>query len=51
MINRRRQAGSIEGLFGGLANLVEKLGDLAEKGEQLKREGNFDVQGEGKNFK
>lgn len=51
MINRKRQAGSVEGLFGGLANLVEKLGDLAEKGEQLKREGNFDVQSEGKNFK
>lgn len=51
MINRRRQRGSVDGLLGGLANLVQKLGELAEKGEQLKREGNFDIQGEGKNFK
>lgn len=51
MINRRRQTGSVEGLLGGLANLVGKLGELAEKGEQLKREGNFDIQGEGKNMK
>lgn len=51
MINRRRQTGSIDGFLGGLANLVEKLGDLAEKGDQLKREGNFDIQSEGKNFK
>lgn len=49
--NRKRQRGSIEGLLGGLSNLLEKLGDLAEKGEQLKREGHFEVQGEGKNFK
>jgi HSP20 family protein len=50
-INRSRQRGSIEGLLGGLANLVDKLGDLAEKGEQLKREGNFDIQSEGKEGK
>jgi HSP20 family protein len=50
-INRSRQRGSIEGLLGGLANLVDKLGDLAEKGEQLKREGNFDIQSEGKDGK
>jgi HSP20 family protein len=52
MINRRRQTGSIDGFLGGLTNLVERLGELAEKGEQLKREGNFDIQGgDGKNFK
>jgi HSP20 family protein len=50
-INRSRQTGSIEGLLGGLANLVEKLGDLAEKGDELKREGNFEIQGNGKDAK
>lgn len=47
MIKRRGQQGSVEGLLGGLANLVEKLGDLAEKGEQLRREGDFEVKHEG----
>jgi HSP20 family protein len=51
MINRKRQRGSVDNLLGGLANLVEKLGELAEKGEQLKREGSFDVEGDGKSFK
>jgi HSP20 family protein len=50
-INRSRQTGSVEGFLGGLANLVDKLGELAEKGEQLKREGNFDIKSEGKDFK
>jgi HSP20 family protein len=30
------------GLFKGLADLVDKLGDLAEKGEQLKKSGEFE---------
>ncbi|MGP8051400.1 MAG: Hsp20/alpha crystallin family protein [Desulfobaccales bacterium] len=30
-------------MFKGLANLVEKLGDLAEKGEQLKKSGQFET--------
>lgn len=46
-----KREGSVEGILGGLANLVEKLGELAEKGEQLKRSGNFDVESGGKNFK
>jgi HSP20 family protein len=36
------------GVFKGLANLIEKLGDLAEKGERLKKSGEFqqrDVKG------
>jgi HSP20 family protein len=41
----------IEGIFGGLTNLVEKLGELAEKGEELKRTGEFDWQHEGKSAK
>lgn len=35
---------NVEGILNGLANLVEKLGDLADKGEKLKRTaGEFDV--------
>jgi len=33
--------GGFGGIFKGLADLVEKLGDLAEKGEKLKRSGEF----------
>ncbi|MCX5891491.1 MAG: Hsp20 family protein [Deltaproteobacteria bacterium] len=32
------------GVFKGLADLIEKLGDLAEKGEQLKKSGEFQHQ-------
>ncbi len=47
---RGGEAGSsFGGLFKGLADLVEKLGDLAEKGETLKRSGEF--QGENKDIK
>jgi HSP20 family protein len=46
-----KREGSVDGILGGLANLIEKLGELAEKGEQLKRSGNFDLEREGKTFK
>jgi HSP20 family protein len=47
---RSGEAGSsFGGLFKGLADLVEKLGDLADKGETLKRTGEF--QGEHKDIK
>jgi HSP20 family protein len=36
--------GSFGGVFKGLADLIEKLGDLAEKGEQLKKSGEFQHQ-------
>jgi HSP20 family protein len=39
---------SFGGVFKGLADLIEKLGDLAEKGEHLKKSGEFqqrDVKG------
>lgn len=42
------EEGGFGGVFKGLANLIEKLGDLAEKGEQLKKSGEFqqrDVKG------
>lgn len=38
---RSEEGGSFGGVFKGLADLIEKLGDLAEKGEQLKKSGEF----------
>ncbi|MDD5033443.1 MAG: Hsp20/alpha crystallin family protein [Methylococcaceae bacterium] len=35
--------GNVEGILRGLGDLVEKLGELAEKGEQIKRSGHFDI--------
>jgi HSP20 family protein len=35
--------GNVEGILRGLGDLVQKLGDLAEKGEQMKRSGVFDI--------
>ena len=43
-MNKRKhpeERGSFGGIFKGLADLIEKLGDLAEKGEQLKKSGEF----------
>ncbi|WP_295540636.1 Hsp20/alpha crystallin family protein [uncultured Thiohalocapsa sp.] len=39
MVDKKTDSGGIEGILRGLGDLVEKLGDLAETGEQLKREG------------
>jgi HSP20 family protein len=50
-MTKKRGRGSEEGfggVFRGLADLIEKLGDLAEKGEHLKKSGEFhhqDVKG------
>jgi len=33
--------GNFEGILRGLGDLVQKLGDLAEKGEEMKRSGGF----------
>lgn len=38
---KREEGASFGGVFKGLADLIEKLGDLAEKGEQLKKSGEF----------
>ncbi|MEI6269696.1 MAG: gas vesicle protein GvpH [Methylococcaceae bacterium] len=35
--------GNFEGILRGLGDLVQKLGDLAEKGEEMKRSGVFDL--------
>lgn len=53
MTNRKNDpVGNVESILRGLGDLVEKLGGLAEKGEQLKRSGVFDVEtGGGKNAK
>lgn len=40
-----------EGIFKGLADLVERLGDLAEKGEQLSRTGEIPLSGKDKDVK
>ncbi|HEY9074775.1 MAG TPA: Hsp20/alpha crystallin family protein, partial [Desulfobaccales bacterium] len=43
-MNKRKhpeEGGGFGGIFKGLADLIEKLGDLAEKGEQLKKGGEF----------
>ncbi|MBM4275940.1 MAG: Hsp20/alpha crystallin family protein [Deltaproteobacteria bacterium] len=50
MTKKKESGGEIGfgGLFKGLADLIEKLGELAEKGEQLKKSGEFqhrDVKG------
>ncbi|MEA1050650.1 Hsp20/alpha crystallin family protein [Lamprobacter modestohalophilus] len=42
MSDRSQAGGGIEGVLLGLGDLVEKLGQLAETGEQLKRSGQFD---------
>jgi len=44
MSDRSQAGGGIEGVLHGLGDLVEKLGQLAETGEQLKRSGQFDLQ-------
>lgn len=43
--------GNLEGILRGLGDLVEKLGTLAEKGEELKRSGEFDINTGGKSGK
>ena len=40
---RYEQKGNPGGILGGLADLVEKLGELAEKGEQLSKNGEFNM--------
>ena len=44
--------GNVEGILRGLGDLVQKLSDLAEKGDEMKRSGVFDIDtGGGKNAK
>ena len=43
--------GGFDGILKGLGDLVEKLSDLAEKGEQFSRTGEFQLGDEGKGLK
>lgn len=38
-MSKKEFTGGLEGLFGGFTDLLEKLGDLAEKGETLRKSG------------
>jgi len=46
-----RKTGGIEGILGGLTDLVEKLGELAEAGEKLQKTGNIHWEGGDKGLK
>lgn len=46
-----RRQGSFEGVFGGITDILEKLGDLAEKGERLSKTGEFRWPDKGKDLK
>jgi HSP20 family protein len=43
--NSVKGLGDIGGIFAGLTQFLEKLGELAEKGEGLSREGNIQMKG------
>lgn len=47
----RPARGGFEGILSGFTELVEKLGDLAEKGEELRRTGEFTLGGKPKEIK
>lgn len=46
-----KPGGGVEGLFKGLADLLERLGDLAEKGKELSRSGEIPFHGQDKDLK
>jgi len=43
----KRSGGGIDGLFKGVSDILEKLGDLADKGEELSRSGEFSMKAGG----
>ncbi len=48
----RKAAGAIGGILGGLTEIVERLAEIAEKGDELSKVGNLDLKGGGdKNLK
>jgi HSP20 family protein len=47
----RQRQGGFEGILKGFTDLVEKLGELAEKGEQLSRTGEIHWKGKEKDLK
>ena len=50
-IKKGNLTGNVEGILRGLGDLVERLGELAEKGEELKQNGVFDINTGGKDAK
>ncbi|MBI4715977.1 MAG: Hsp20/alpha crystallin family protein [Nitrospirae bacterium] len=46
-----RAKGTVEGIFSGLSDLVGRLGELADKGERLRRTGEFYGTSGGKDLK
>lgn len=51
MNNKKTGSSGIDAMFGGLADLIEKIGDLAEKGEKLSKSGEFEWGSGGKERK
>jgi len=50
-MKNNKRTGTFEGLFGGLTDLIGKLADLAEKGEQLSKTGDIRFEGKEKDLK
>ena len=50
-IKKGNVGGNVEGILRGLGDLVERLGALAEKSEELKQSGVFDINTGGKDAK
>jgi len=50
-MNTKKKSRGLEGILSGFTDLVDKLGDLAEKGEKLSRTGEFDFKGKEKDLK
>jgi HSP20 family protein len=48
---REKKIGGLEGILSGFTDLMEKLGDLAEKGEQLSKTVQFEGKGPAKDLK
>lgn len=52
MSNKRgKKIGGLEGMLSGITDLIEKLGDLAEKGEQFSKTAQFQGKGPTKDLK
>ena len=49
--SQRDPGGAFEGILKGFTDIVERLGDLAEKGEQLSRTGEFNLKNGAKDLK
>jgi len=50
-MRNKKTGGGLEGIIKGFTDLVDKLGDLAEKGERLSRTGEINFRGREKDLK